>query len=696
MALSEVKQIQTPDPNGVAILLRGANQSFNNAFDAANGILGQYQEGQAAKADAEFINSVMGVKDENDLNALLASGEHLANPYMSPGMREAALALRDTALGYTTTRINQTNAVDQNSRANAAEGRTQADWLYGNQVRDASAAMGPAILDAMTGGMTYGRPAAAQGASVPTGDKASYYVGELVRRGVPEHVAQGVILNGIDESNLNPSAIGDNGNAGGLFQWNGTRFNALKAFARDQGRNWQDDQVQLDFFMAENAGSQKANWDAVLRSGNYQEAALNFLNQWERPAEEHRVSRAAKYTGAAVPGGATPGPTGYSGGQYNAYMQTPYMQAALDAMRKNPYLQPEQIGTLLSALDGATRSGQDVINARNAEEQALLIAGAQNAAILNPSIITDPQRQAAMLMAPGLNPISAQIAADGINALTAPGGAAGAIASPAVPQDPAIQAAVDQQNASDSLTLSTSPEARKNDLLKKFTSAEDPVAALVDQANESGGGSFFDTVTLTDDTRKAIQTLADTAGVSVPQMAATLADITDPSTEQRGWGLNNRPSLNNLLGAVQDGGLGALREFFNDPMGEKLDMIVKAAREDAAKAAGYGSKATANQQNSAQREMAKTSIERLTSEIAKRSLIDPADPQIAVLQKQVQVAKQQLFDNASPVQDAFSRRNMYTPGSPDWNRENEALIAAIKADPNITNKADWIKAANGK
>ena len=692
MPLSNIQQIQTPDPSGVAVLLRGANLSFNNAFDAANGVLGQYQEGQTAKADAQFVNDIANVKNEDELNKLLGSGAHLANPNMSPEMLKTALALRDTVLGYDSTRINQTNTRDSNSRANAQEGRTQADWVYGNNARDAMTAMTPILGAAYANGLTYGQPAGPGGGSPAAGgDRAAYLTNELVRRGVPTHVASGVIMNGIDESGLNPAAIGDNGNAGGLFQWNGPRFQGLQAFARDQGRDWKDEQVQLDYFMAENAGSQKDNWAKVVGSRNASEAAVNFLNHWERPAEQYRAERANKYSGWT--GGATPGPTGFSGGQYNAYMQSPAMTAALAAMAQNPYLTPDQFKSLTDVLNGSTEKGQATINARDAEEQALLIASAQNASVLNPNNVTPGQMQAQAVQTPGLNPISAQKAAGGIATLAAPGGALDAVGIPATTPDPLVQAAVDQQNAADATALSTSPEARKNDVLKKFTAAEDPVQALVDQANESGGGTFFDTVELTDDTRKAVQTLADAAGVSVPQMAATLADITDPSTEQRGWGLNNRPSLNNLLGAVQDGGLGALREFFNDPTGQKVDMIVKAAKEDAALAKGYDSKSTANTKSAADRELAKTQVDRLTAEIAKRSLIDPADPQISVLQGQLQKAKQGLFNNASPLQDAISRVKMYSPGSPDWQREMQSVKEQIMADPNITDKAAALKAA---
>lgn len=692
MPLANVQQVIAPDFAGVGLLLRGANDSFNNAFTSANSILAQYQEGQQAKGDAMFLENIKGATDEKSLTDILGKMD-FTKLNLTPEMQQVALGMRDTVLGYDTTRIGNRNSIDANSRANAGENRTQTDWVYGNNARDALNAATPGIIDGYVGGLTYGQ--AAPGGP-PQSDKAAYYTSELIRRGVPPAVASGVIMNGIDESGLNPAAIGDNGNAGGIFQWNGPRFRGLQAYARDQGKDWKDDQVQLDYFMVENQGSQKDAWSRVVNSQTPQEAAVNFLNHWERPAEQHRARRAAEYSGAA--GGAIPGPSGYTGGQNNGYMQSPSMLAGLDAIRNlaaSGTLSPEAAKGLVDTLTGAQVAGQTSINDRDLADQALRAAAAQNQIALDPTIMSDTQRQAAMLTTPGLNPLTAQRGAGDLNTLTAPGGALGAIATPAVTADPTVQAAVEQQNAADQLALSVSGEARKNDLLTKFTSAEDPVAALVEQANETGGGSIFAGVDLDEDTRKAVQTLADAAGVSVPQMAATLADMTDPSTEQRGWGLNSRPSLEALLGSVQDGGLGGLRQFFNDPTGNSpsgKDAIIAQAKEDAALAAGYTSKSTANLKSAADREAIQNRIQTTQSQIAKLAAINPSDPQIAILQKQLQDLKQGLFDNATPTQDAIARVKMYTPGSPDHAREVAALSAAIDADPGIKDKASMKKA----
>lgn len=117
----------------------------------------------------------------------------------------------------------------------------------------------------------------------------------LVKRGMPQHIAEGYAMNAQDESGMNPSAIGDNGNAGGLFQMNGPRFRGLKDFAASSGRPWDDTETQLDHVMWENANGESGSYAKVAAARTRQEAAAAIVNYWERPAEEHRARREAAY-----------------------------------------------------------------------------------------------------------------------------------------------------------------------------------------------------------------------------------------------------------------------------------------------------------------------------------------------------------------------------------------------------------------
>jgi len=116
-----------------------------------------------------------------------------------------------------------------------------------------------------------------------------YVVGALTARGVPPHVAQGVTARWMTESNLDagineisPTVKGSRGGFG-LAQWTGPRRVALEEFAAARGVPPSDPEAQFDFFMAENAGPEKAAWDKVMATKDATEAAKTFTLAWERP-----------------------------------------------------------------------------------------------------------------------------------------------------------------------------------------------------------------------------------------------------------------------------------------------------------------------------------------------------------------------------------------------------------------------------
>jgi hypothetical protein len=124
---------------------------------------------------------------------------------------------------------------------------------------------------------------------------AEQVVAGLVARGVPEHIAQGVAMNFRDESGFDTSIVNPTGGDFGIAQWTGGRLANLKSFAASQNKPVDDPDVQLDFFMSENAGPEKAAWDKVLAAPDSRQAAVSFVNNWERPAPEHAAARSNKY-----------------------------------------------------------------------------------------------------------------------------------------------------------------------------------------------------------------------------------------------------------------------------------------------------------------------------------------------------------------------------------------------------------------
>lgn len=121
----------------------------------------------------------------------------------------------------------------------------------------------------------------------------------LIKRGMAPHIAEGFVRNGKDESGLNPTAVGDNGNAFGLFQWNGPRMRALQDFAQKTGRPASDPNVQMDYLMTELQGAERGSWAKISTAKDANEAAVAVLNHFERPAETFRAKREAAYRGGA-------------------------------------------------------------------------------------------------------------------------------------------------------------------------------------------------------------------------------------------------------------------------------------------------------------------------------------------------------------------------------------------------------------
>jgi len=179
-------------------------------------------------------------------------------------------------------------------------------------------------------------------------------VAALVQRGVPEHVAQGVVMNFQDESGLDTGiqeGAPISGRGGfGLAQWTGPRRVALEQYAKSQGKPIDDLDLQLDYFMAENAGPEAAAWKQVMSAQNANDAAVQFVNKWERPASKYAQQRTAKYGGADAaaltspyelraqhPGKTTVGTGGYVAPGADTTQVPPAAQVADKEKEKDPY-----------------------------------------------------------------------------------------------------------------------------------------------------------------------------------------------------------------------------------------------------------------------------------------------------------------------------------------------------------------------
>lgn len=171
----------------------------------------------------------------------------------------------------------------------------------------AAAAFNP-IMQALSGKSGQFPPApssnSGSGMVAPTGASAEAIRAGLVKRGLPEHAANGILMNLQDESGLNPSineasplVPGSRGGFG-LAQWTGPRRKGLEAFAAERGVPVDDTDMQLDFLMSELQGPEAGAMKSLAASQDAGSAAAAFARDFLRPAQSHLDSRVAKYLGS--------------------------------------------------------------------------------------------------------------------------------------------------------------------------------------------------------------------------------------------------------------------------------------------------------------------------------------------------------------------------------------------------------------
>lgn len=78
----------------------------------------------------------------------------------------------------------------------------------------------------------------------------------LMARGYSPHQAAALAGHIGQESGYNPTAVNKDEDAHGFLQWRGSRWRGLQDFAKSQGKDPSDPQVQLDYVGREMAGSE--------------------------------------------------------------------------------------------------------------------------------------------------------------------------------------------------------------------------------------------------------------------------------------------------------------------------------------------------------------------------------------------------------------------------------------------------------
>lgn len=148
------------------------------------------------------------------------------------------------------------------------------------------------------------------GNASPRTNRVGYLFGRLLEAEMEPHIAAGFLGNGMVESGvgLHPGAVGDGGNALGIWQWNGPRRRELEAFAAKRGKPATDIDTQVAFLLHELRTSEAPAWAQIRAAKTAEEAAALISEHFERPGIPHlgrRVSHAKdvmdQYQGGRIP-----------------------------------------------------------------------------------------------------------------------------------------------------------------------------------------------------------------------------------------------------------------------------------------------------------------------------------------------------------------------------------------------------------
>lgn len=133
---------------------------------------------------------------------------------------------------------------------------------------------------------------------------------ELLARGYAPHIAAGILGNIQQESAFDTGAVGDNGNAFGLAQWNGPRRRAYLAFAQERSADPKDWRTQVDFLEREFKGSEARAFGKIQAAGDAETAARVASEAFWRPGIPHldrRMAHANRFMAAYRPEGGNMG-----------------------------------------------------------------------------------------------------------------------------------------------------------------------------------------------------------------------------------------------------------------------------------------------------------------------------------------------------------------------------------------------------
>lgn len=664
MARLTIEQVRAPDFSASSEMLARAAESFNTGIESAKGILGKYNEGQQAKGDQALLGALAGLSSEEELESFLQNTD-LASMNISDTMRQNILGARGVILGNDSTRQSVVNARDSNSRANAGESRVAAEYADGVAARDEMRALTPAYVSALTEAQQYGR-----GASTAPGETPSWirYENQNATRNDPLNPALVDSMSFLGEMGIEMRVVSGGQEAEGE---GGERTGSTR---HDHGNA-----ADVDFYMGGRRLSTENPDDIPILTQIVQQARANGVTGFGEGADYMGAGRvhigfgpesvwgaggssenAPEWLRAAV-GGAplgsprtstTPVTSNPMGGQAAAEFA-----AALQAGTR---LTPDQASQLFNSVLDQQAGGQSLIDTVEAARQAELSAEATRAAILDPNNLSQTDVQRDLLSTPGLS-FGNQLTTAGQDLSTYAG-----VIAPAVSPDAEVNAALERTRAADAAAAGQDPLSRSFELAQTFGAAEDVGGALLSEF-EVPEGSGYDAEYV----NRRITQLADDAGVTPAEMAATLSNVSQGNFQQF-EAMFNAASDTDMYRTVLDL---AKRDFSE----ENRDIYDRTQRESVSREA---------QRSAAELELttARSRALKLPEGSPER---EAADREVAALRDTL-VAGRTPQERQQGLRDYISQTGMASrlqgldPNSTEFNQAMLQLEEYIKVDPTLT------------
>lgn len=136
----------------------------------------------------------------------------------------------------------------------------------------------------------------------------------LIQRGYAPYQAAALAGHMLQESGGNPAAVTQEQGApsNGLLQWRGDRFGNLQNFAKSQGKDWRDPNVQLDFIGREMSGPEAkagASFNASTDVPSASAALKSYIRFGDNSADKRLSNAQNIFNQANSQGGAPSGPS---------------------------------------------------------------------------------------------------------------------------------------------------------------------------------------------------------------------------------------------------------------------------------------------------------------------------------------------------------------------------------------------------